>query len=124
MDTLINYGITHSAIDSLGYFGGNMLAHKISSELPKANATHTIGFFVSDLLIRNGTISMWSENALFKGATGRNAYIALLSFLINSGVDLIKGTEAGNAIYRNLIMSAISIPTNSAIDMVIPSQYA
>ncbi len=118
MDNLYNYGAIQTLIDMLGFYGGNIVVSKASS-LSKPKMDETLIFGISDLLIRNQALAMFSENSMFQGNLGRNAYIGLVSFILTTGYDLLKEKELSNAIKDNLIKNAVGVVTNTGIDMVI-----
>lgn len=123
MDSLKNYGVLQSVIDMGGYYGGNYIVSKGAgvSQMPKIE--DTVIFGISDLIIRNGMMTFMQNNSMFAGNIGKNAYIGLISFVLNSGLDLLRGDEIGDTIKKNLIKNAVGVGTNTVIDMVIPVDY-
>ncbi len=122
MESLKNFGVLQTIIDMAGFYGANSLIAS-TADMSRPKLDETIIFGISDLLIRNGTLSYMSENKMFSGNLGRNAYIGLVSFILTTGFDLIKSKELGKAAKDNLIKNAIGVGTNTAIDAVLPVGY-
>jgi len=123
METVNKYGITHTVIDMLGFYGGNMIMHNASTFADTPSAEKTLIFGVSDLLVRNGFISYGDKSVPFSGQLQKNTYIALVSFLLASGYDLIKSRDFSKALMKNLITNAIGLGSNQIIDMIIDPNY-
>jgi hypothetical protein len=121
MDTLQSYGVLQSGVDMLGYYGGNWVVSNYAGVSQKPHIEDTVLFGISDLIIRNGVMTFMSEKSMFAGNIGRNAYIGVVSFILTSGLDLLRGNEIGDTVKKNLIKNAVGIATNSAIDMVVPN---
>lgn len=118
MDNLYNYGVVQTLVDMAGFYGGNTIAAS-AADMSKPKLDETIIFGISDLLIRNQALSMFSNNEMFKGNFGRNAYIGLVSFLLTTGYDLLKQRELSKALKDNLIKNAIGVGSNTVIDLFI-----
>ena len=117
MNLSSEYGITQSVIDMAGFYTGNYIAHKISSDIKKANGMHTIVFGIADLVVRNNdALTVMQNYKIFSGNVGQNAYIGLVAFVGNSLIDLLKNKSFGDAVKDNLISSAIGVATNTIID--------
>jgi hypothetical protein len=89
--------------------------------MSKPKIDETLIFGISDLLIRNQALSYFSENKMFQGNLGKNAYIGVVSFLLTTGYDLLKQKDLSGALKDNLIKNAVGVMTNTGIDMVIPA---
>ena len=125
MNVINSYGIVPSIIDAAGFYVGNYGVHKLAPSIPKANAMHTIIFGISDLIVRNGMVTMWKANTFFNGEVGRNAYIGVIATVFNTIADVVKDKELGNALTNNLINAAVGVATNSILDkFVVPESYA
>ncbi len=116
-------GITHTLIDTAGFYAGNTLLSSSSEKFPKPNVEKTIIFAGADLLVRNGYISYGSSMVPFSGVWNKNAYISLVSLVGGFAVDLIQKKDASNALMKNLYLNAVGFLTNSVIDKVIPEKY-
>lgn len=123
MDSLKKFSIIHAAIDVLGYYGGNYGLHKLAdTSAPKMRDTAIFG--ISDLLVRNFSQLDYLSNKLPGGKSmQRDSAIAILSFVLNSVVDSVKGKEISKALVNNAIKNGIGFGTNMIIDKAIPKEY-
>lgn len=123
MDTLKSYGLIQTAIDMVGYYGGNMVVSRFAGVSQKPKLEDTVIFGISDIIVRNGAISIYSGNTMFSGNLGKNAYIGVISFILNTGLDMLRGDSIGVVVKENLIKNALGVGTNTAIDMFVPNSY-
>jgi len=122
MENLKNYGVLQSVIDSAVFYGANTIVAN-SASMSKPKLDETIIFAISDLVVRNGGLSYMSNNAMFQGNLGRNAYIGLISFLLTTGFDFLKGKEVGKSVKDNLIKNAVGVGGNTIVDSFLPVSY-
>lgn len=128
---LTKYGAAQSIIDAIGFYGSNYLIHKAVKESPNVDLEHLVVFLVSDLAVRNTQfinnffVSYGGyASGYFSSDMGRNNIIAMVNWIAATIVDLIKKQGFKTALVNNLIRSVIGLASNTAIDKLMPSDYA
>lgn len=120
---MMNTGLPHTLIDTVGFYAGNSLLHSSADKFPKPSVDKIIVFAGADLLVRNGYISYGSESIPLSGVWNKNAYISLISLIGGLGIDLLQKKDMSNSLMKNVYLNAVGFLTNSVIDKVIPEKY-
>jgi hypothetical protein len=126
METIKKYEIYQTLIDMAGFYLGNYIADKSMGE-PTAKMDKTLIFGISDLLIRNGQVTLFRDKLpeIQSQYIKNNAYIALISFAASVIYDVgFKSSEIKNALKKNAIYNAIGFGSNVIIDkFIVPKDY-
>jgi hypothetical protein len=114
MDFLDSQKVFNIALDILGFWGGNTIAHSVSTSVHKPKGKHVLAYAIADFIVRKGWLgdkllgSVYSGDIKMKQDTMVAVAGAIGGMLADMGEPM-----------QNIIRGAIGLGSNYALDGIV-----
>lgn len=114
MDYLDSQNVFNIAIDILGFWGGNTIAHSVSTSVHKPKGKHVLAYAIADFIVRKQWLGdkLLGKNYLKDTKMKQDTMVAVVGAIGGMLADMGEPMQ-------NIIRGAVGLGSNYALDGIV-----